>query len=429
MLYYQLFFMEQLLHYVWKYRLFQRELLTTDGQKIEVLDVGIHNTDGGPDFFNAKVRINEKIWIGNIEIHRSSEDWYKHKHHTDKVYNSVILHVVEFANKEIKNEADLVVPQCCIAYPKHIKDNIEYLLNADVAIPCSNYISEFPQIHLNNWLSTLLIERLERKANDISKWMERFNNSWEEVFYVLLSRNFGFGINSDAFERLALSLPLRYIQKHASDIRQIEALLFGQAGLLEESLSDKYYTYLQQEYNFLRDKFTLSPIDSSLFKRLRVRPTSTPHIRIAQLAVLTQNLLGIFSKIISFSDAGKIRLLFHQNASEYWQTRYSFAEESAKKSKYLGDSSLDIIIINTVAPILFAYGKSIGNEELCDRALNFLEQIKAESNFITRDFANAKIKAKNAYESQALIQLRREYCEKRKCLFCRVGFKMLSDKN
>lgn len=420
--------MEQLLHYVWKYRLFQRDLKTTDGQKIEVIDVGLQNTDGGPDFFNAKIKINDKLWVGNIEIHRSSEDWYKHKHHTDKAYNSVILHVVEFANKEVKNEANLAIPQCCIVYPNHIKDNIEYLLNADVAIPCSNYISQFPALYLNNWLNSLLLERLERKATDISKWMDKFNNSWEEVFYVLLSRNFGFGINSDAFQQLALSLPLRYIQKHSTDIRQIEAMLFGQAGLLEENYDDKYYQHLQQEYNFLSNKFNIQPVNSSLFKKLRIRPASSPYIRLAQLAVLLQQIAGIFSKVISFQEIGKIRLLFHQNASEYWQTHYIFGEESPRKSKYLGDSSLDIIIINTVVPILFAYGKYIGNEELCERSLNFLEQLKPESNFIIRDFGNAKVKAKNAYESQALIQLKREYCEKRKCLFCRIGYKMLSDK-
>ncbi len=420
--------MEQLLHYIWKHRLFQKELTTTDGRLIEVIDVGTHNLNEGPDFFNAKIKIEEKIWIGNIEIHKSSEDWYKHKHHTNKNYNSVILHVSEFATKDIINEANITIDQCQISYPKQIKDNIEYLLNADVNIPCCNYIASVPQIHMNNWLNVLLVERLERKANDIYHLMERFNNSWEEVFYVLLSRNFGFGLNSDAFERLALSLPLRYIQKHADNIQQIEALLFGQADLLDDNMPDKYSQELYKEYCFLQNKFDLKPLDSVVFNKMRVRPTASPFIRIAQLSILIQGLQGLFSKIIKFEDLGKIRLLFHQNASEYWQTHYSFGEESPRRSKYLGDSSLDIILINTVAPILFAYGKKTDNEELCERALSFLEQIKAESNFITRDFAQAKLKAKNAYDSQALIQLRKEYCEKRKCLFCRIGYKLLSEK-
>ena len=421
--------MEQLLHYIWKYRLFQKNLTTTDAVPIEVIDVGMHNMDEGPDFFNAKIKIGERLWVGNVEIHRSSDDWYKHRHETNKVYNSVILHVVEFANKDVSNQAGLQIPQCQISFPKQLKDNVEYLLNADVPVPCCNYISSFPELHMNNWLNTLLLERLERKSNDISRLLERFNNSWEEVLYVLLSRNFGFGLNSDTFERLAISLPLRYIQKQSDDIKHIEALLFGQAGLLDDDGSDKYLQFLQQEYNFLKNKFNLDRIDPLLFRKLRVRPSGSPSVRLAQLAVLLQQIQGLFSKIIKYEDVGSIRLLFHQNASEYWQTHYQFGEESPLKSKYLGDASLDVILINTVVPILFAYGKRTENELLCERALHFLEQIKAESNFITRDFACADIKAKNAYDSQALIQLKREYCEKRKCLYCRIGYRMLSEKD
>jgi len=223
-----------------------------------------------------------------------------------------------------------------------------------------------------------------------------------------------------------MSLPLRYIQKHNDNILHIEALLFGQAGFLEGEQPDEYSRRLKQEYIFLSDKFNLTPIDSGLFRRMRVRPLGSPYIRIAQLAVLIQQLQGLFSKILEFKELGKIRLLFHQNASEYWQNHYQFGEESPRKSKYLGDSSLDVIIINTVVPILFAYGKSVGDEILCERALSFLEGIKAESNFITRDFAYARLKARNAYDSQALIQLRREYCDKKKCLYCRIGYQILS---
>lgn len=420
--------MEQLLHYIWKFRLFQKDLKTTNGQSIEVIDPGTLNTDAGPDFFNSKIKVGNKVWVGNVEIHQSSDDWYKHKHDTNKSYNTVILHIVEHLNKEVYNQAGQMVPQCEISYNKNIKDNIEYLLNADVPIPCCNYIHSLPQLHINSWLNTLLLERLERKSGDIQRLMQQFNNSWEEVFYVLLSRNFGFGLNSDAFEQLAQSLPLRYIQKHGDNITQIEALLLGQAGFLEGDMPDRYSQTLQQEYCFLSNKFGLKGLDYSIFKKMRVRPAGSPHIRIAQLSVLIQQIQGIFSKIIKFDEVGKIRLLFHQNASEYWQTHYLLGEESARKSKYPGDSSLDIIIINTVVPILFAYGKSVGDESLCERSLLFLEQIKAESNFITRDFAYAKLKAKNAYDSQALIQLRREYCDKRKCLYCRIGYRMLSEK-
>ena len=273
--------MEEILHYKWKFRLFQKDLVTTDGQPIEVIDVGLPNTNEGPDFFNAKIEIEGKVWAGNIEIHRCSEDWYSHKHNLDKGYNSVILHIVEYPGKEIFNEAEKRIPQCRIKYPRSLKDNIEYLLNADVAIPCCNYLSSFPKLHLSAWMNTLLVERLERKANDIFRLLERFNNSGEERLYILLTRNFGFGLNSDAFERLAISLPLSCIRKHADNIGQIVALWFGQAGLLDEEYDDKYFQTLKREYGFLSHKYSLQAVDANLFRRMRVRPQGSPYIRLA----------------------------------------------------------------------------------------------------------------------------------------------------
>ncbi len=421
--------MEQILHYVWKHRLFQKDLKTTDGVPIEILDVGLHNTDEGPDFFNAKVKVGDRTWSGNIEIHRSSDEWVKHGHDKNKTYNSVILHIVENANQEIFNEAKISVPQCEIKYPIHIKDNIEFLLNADVALPCANFLKDFPSIHLKGWLNTLLLERLERKANDIQKHLDRFNNSWSDVFYVLLSRSLGFGLNSDAFERLALSLPLNYILKQGDNPLQVEALLFGQAGLLEDiGNPDEYTQKLQQEYAFLKNKYSLSPLDKEVFRMLRIRPASSPYIRIAQLASLLNNIQGLYSKVLKSNDLGQIRLHFHVNASEYWQTHYIFGEESPRKNKYIGDASLDVMIINTVVPLVFSYGKKINDESYIEKALNFLETIKPESNSIVRQFASCGISTENAYTTQALIQLKREYCEKRKCLYCRIGYKLLSQK-
>lgn len=421
--------MEQLLHYVWKHRLFQKDLETTEGIPIEILDVGLHNTDEGPDFFNAKVKVGDRVWVGNIEIHRSSDEWYKHGHEQNKGYNSVILHVVEFATAEVYNQARLAIPQCEIKYPKHIKDNIEFLLNSDVSLPCCNYLKEIPSIHLHGWLNALLLERLERKSGDIRRLLDRFNNSWAEVFYVLLSRSMGFGLNSDSFERLALSLPLQYILKQGDNPMQIEALLLGQAGMLEDINSpDEYTLKLQQEYSFLKNKYSLTPLDKEIFRKLRVRPSSSPQMRIAQLAALLLNIQGLFSKIIECKDVGQIRLLFHVNASEYWQTHFLLGEISPRKNKYIGDTSLDVMIINAVVPIVFAYGRKIDDESYIDRALSFLDLIKPEANSIIKQFASYGIVSKNAYDTQALIQLKREYCEKRKCLFCRIGYRLLSDK-
>lgn len=421
--------MEDILHYIWKFKLYQKELKTTDGRQIEVLDVGLPNTNEGPDYFNAKIKIDGELWAGNIEIHTSSDQWKAHKHHKNRSYNSVILHVVEKANCEVFNELGQSVIQCEIVYPQHIKENYDFLIHSNTDIPCRNYIGNVPPFHLNSWMNTLLIERLERKANHIESLLKRFQNSWEDAFYVLLTRNFGFGLNSDSFERLALSLPLRCIQKQGDNIIQIEALLFGQAGMLDNvKVQDDYFSLLKKEYEFLKNKYDLKPLDSYIFKSMRSRPTAFPQIRIAQLASLLHSSHGLFSKITACDDIGRIRLMFHVNASEYWQTHYAFGVTSDRKSKYLGDSSLDILLINTVAPILFIYGKSIDNETVCERALKFLEMLKPEQNSITKLFAKLKMPLNSAADSQAMIQLKREYCELRKCLFCRIGHQLLVEK-
>lgn len=420
---------ESILHYVWRFRLFQNDLHTTDGKPIEVIDVGLPNSNEGPDFFNAKIKIEGKLWAGNIELHTTSDEWRQHNHHTNPNYNSVILHVVKTADKNVATQSQRIIPQCEIRYPKYIDDNYEFLIHSRRIIPCSNFIGSLPSLHLNSWISSLLFERLERKANHIYSLLERFNGSWEDVFYTLLIRNFGFGLNSDSFERLALSLPLKYIQKQGDDIIQIEALLFGQAGMLTETeKQDEYLDLLKKEYDFLSNKYTLTQLDAFIFKKLKSRPSAFTQIRIAQLAALLHSSQGLFSKVVGCEDVGRIRLMFHINASQYWQTHYVFGIVSDKKSKYLGDASLNVILINTVAPILFAYGKKTDNELLCERSIKFLETLAAEKNSIIRDFERMKVPIRNAADSQAIIQLKREYCEPRKCLFCRIGHQFLKVK-
>jgi hypothetical protein len=421
--------MEQILHYVWKHKLFRNNMKTTCGLPVEVIDPGMHNTDGGPDFFNAKVKIDGELWCGTVEIHTVAGDWYKHRHHIDKAYNSVILHVVERADCEVVNELKHIIPQCEIVYPAHIKDNIDFLLNNDIPLPCCNYLKTFSPLHIRSWMNALLFERLERKANDIQNLLDRFNYSWADAFYVLLSRSMGFGLNSDAFERLALSLPLNFILKQGDNPMQIEAMIFGQAGLLQEiTLADDYTLRLKQEYAFLKNKYTLTPLSKEIFRALRVRPGSSPSIRLAQLSALLSNIQGLYSRILESNDLGQARLLLHVNASEYWQTHYNFGEASARKNKYIGDSSLDVLIINAVVPIIFAYGKNTGDESYIEKAMRYLEGLKPESNSIVRLFATYGLPSANACDTQALIQLKREYCEKKKCLYCRIGYKVLSVK-
>ena len=421
---------EQLLHYIWKYKLYTNQtFVSSDGDEIEILNTGMLNSNAGPDFFNSKIKVGNKTWAGNIEIHKSSSDWKKHMHHIDPVYNSIILHVVEKIDCDIYTQDNRKIPQIAIDIPHNVASNYTQLLNSSFTIPCTNTLKDVPKIHLNNWLYPLLVERLERKTNDIYTILDKFNNSWDETFYVLLARNFGFGLNSEVFERLALSLPYFYIQKHSDNIFQVEALLFGQAGLLEDdTILDDYFLQLKKEYHFLRKKYTLNNLDGFLFKSLRVRPQGFPQVRIAQLAAVLQQSKRLFSHVLEKEDVDLLRLFFHINASEYWQTHYTFGKPSNKKTKYPGDSSINVILINTVAPILFAYGKKNNIEKYCTNALAILEDLKPEKNSLITEFKKHGINPLNAADTQALIQLRKEYCDHRKCLYCKVGYQILSGK-
>lgn len=419
---------EQLLQYVWKYRLFNPVgLVTTDGERVEIIDTGLHNSHAGADFFNAKIKIGDKLWAGNVEIHIRSDDWYNHGHHNDKAYNSVILHVAEEIKGEVTNEQGRVIPQMKLPIANRLKENAQQLLQSEQQLPCRDEIGTINSSFIRSWLDSLMIERLERKTNDIEEHLKRFNNSWDQTFYILLTRNFGFGLNAAAFERLALSLQYNIIQKHNNNLFQVEALLFGQAGMLEnEELTDDYYISLRKEYQFLRHKYQLNPLEEHLFKKLRVRPGAFPQVRIAQLAALFVQAGRLFSTMKKIEDYRVMRMYFQSQVSEYWKTHYTFGKPSKARPKLMGESSLDLIIINTVVPILFAYGKKTDQEVYCERALFILEQIKAERNSVVRTFSDAGIKVENAYDSQAVIQLKKEYCDKRKCLYCQIGYKVLS---
>lgn len=419
---------EQFLHYIWKLRLFaQSNLSTTDNQKIEIIDPGIHNKDAGPDFFNAKIKIGNKVWAGNVEIHLKSDDWAKHKHNEDESYDSVILHVAEQINCEVLNTKGMQIPQLKLVVPEEIEKKADNLLRSSLNIPCEKHLPNIDKKLISSWLNALTIERIERKTDDIYKHLRRFNNSWDDVLYVLLCRNHGFGINSDAFERLALSLPYNLIQKHGDNIFQIEALMFGQAGMLQDkSIADDYYLRLKNEYHFLQNKYQLKPLQEFLFKRMRVRPNAFPQIRIAQLAALLQQSGRLFSTFLDIKDYKQLRLYFQSNTSDYWKNHFTFGKKTNKSDKYLGDASLNTILINTVVPILFAYGKKTEQEKYIDRAIYILEAIKSERNAIVNEFKKKGLIPVNAADSQALIQLRKEYCDKRKCLYCKIGYSILS---
>ena len=418
--------MERLLQYVWQYRLYSTvDLHTTDGYPVKVIDPGIRNTDAGPDFFNAKIQIGDAIWAGNVEIHRKASDWKAHHHNTDPAYESVILHVVGDDDAVVYRSDGEIIPQAVIAIPSKIKHNMDWLLSRDTTLPCAERIHEIEPFYISTWMNALLTERLERKVNDILTLLEHYKDDWNEVFYILLTRNFGFGNNSDAFEYLAKSLPFKYIRKQRSNSLQIEALLFGQAGLLNEKFDDAYYQLLQQEYRFLQQKFNLKLVDYCMIKKLRIRPSSFPHLRIAQLAAIWTQHDTLFSRILENSKPEVLKSCFNVSLSPYWNTHYHFRFSSPAKKKTIGMSATHIVLINTVAPILFAYGRKKQMPDFCTKALHLLETIPPERNILITNFIDAGVRVKNAYDTQALIQLRREYCEKKKCLYCRIGFSLI----
>ena len=409
--------MERLLHYVWKYKLYAATpLITTEGRPVQVIDPGMQNTDAGPDFFNAKIKIDGTLWVGSVEIHDKSSDWLLHHHDTDKAYDCVILHIIGFNDFQPVRTNGNPIPQMLLTVPENILRSIDWLLYREAALPCLDHITGIAPLHIACWMEALLSERLERKTHDIFLLLDAYQTDWNEVFYITLTRNFGFGVNNDAFERLAKSLPLRCIQKQRNSHSQIEAMLFGQAGMLEEENDDHYYRLLQREYDFLRHKFGLSPMEDFVFKNLRTRPVNFPYLKVAQLAALWVRYDTLFSAILEARSTGEIKKYFRIPPSGYWETHYHFRYASPRKEKTIGENALNILLINTVVPMLFAYGLHNKRPEYCERATRLLESIPPEKNTIVTTFYNAGITVRHAGDSQALIPLKREYCEKKKCL-------------
>ena len=426
--------MEILLHYVWKHKLFPLgPLTTTDGQEVDVIDPGLHNRHQGPDFFNAKIKIGGTLWVGNVEIHDAASDWYRHHHDTDEAYDNVVLHVVGRSDMAVQTQHGRTLPQLVLEVPETVRQNYAELLAEEAYPPCYRVIPNVPTLTVHSWLSALTIERLEAKTNRILSYLQQTEGDWERTFFVTLARNFGFGTNADAFEHWALQLPPRTIAKHRDNALQVEAAFFGQAGLLDDALvpeerRDDYYRLLQNEYAFLAHKFSLTPMNARLWKFLRMRPQNFPHVRLAQLAMLYHAGHTDLSRLLEGQTREDFHRLFRTATSPYWETHYHFGLASAAQTKALQTASLDLIIINTVAPLLFAYGQQHMDDARCERAFALLESVPAERNFITRSWAKAGLTAANASDSQALIQLKREYCDPKDCLRCRFGGEYLRKK-
>lgn len=406
-------------------------LRTTTGKPVEVIDAGLPNTNAGPDFFNAKLKIDGTLWVGNVEVHTVASDWMRHGHDKDVAYDNVILHVAETVDCEVFRANGASVPQLQLSCPESIRRHYTELSHVEIYPPCYSILASLPKLTVHSWLSALQVERFEQKARVIAARLEHCNNHWEDVFFITLSRNFGFGLNGDAFEAWANHLPFRAIDKHRDNLFQVEAFFFGQAGLLDEELpdEDEYYRKLQKEFSYLQHKFELSaPMPATQWRFLRLRPGNFPHVRLAQLASLYYRERSLFSRIMEAETLEAVRKLLTVSTSPYWEEHFNFKKTSPRQEKQVGKNAQNLIVINTVIPFLYAYGLHKADEALCERATRFLESLKAEDNHIIRHWSGAGLPVSTAADSQALLQLQKEYCDKKDCLRCRFGFEYLRQK-
>ena len=399
---------EIILHYIWEHCLWAGfEQYTTDGKKVEILSVGEHNRDAGPDYSHARIRIDGHEWVGNIEIHVCASDWTKHHHHLDKAYDNIILHVVRTADKPIYNSKGELVPQCELNYPSD-KDYLSALFesaqrmdSAIARIGCAEQLLHDPRLLTEGWRKTLLCKRLECKRASITRLLEITKGSWEHALYISLARNFGFHTNSVPFEELAINTPLSFLQKHRNSLFQLTALLLGQAGLVQEP-------ELQKEYDFLRVKFGLTPLEGSIWKHARLRPQNSPELRIRQFAQLMHQSENLLSKILDTDDLKELEVLF--------------------AVPQMGKSSVDILLINTVIPYKYAYALHQNNPVKAEQALRLMEKIPAENNTIVRQWRVLGQEVKNAADTQALLHLYQNYCQHHECINCEVGYKIFENR-
>jgi len=423
---------EEFLHYLWKYSLYDQDsLVDNENNRIVVINPGDYNRDSGPDFFNTRLLIAGTEWAGNVEIHIKASHFNSHGHNNDHAFDNVILHIVAENDKKVFTSRGEELLTVVIRYDHGLYEKYTDLINNPFVIACHNEIGKADRFLLMSWLHSLLIERLQAKSEAVMKILAATGNDWDETFYRILTRYFGFRVNTEPFEMLANALPFKIIRKHSDSRFQIEALLFGTAGMLDvglfkEALSDKYYKDLIKEYRILKTKYSLQPLHGWIWKFSRLRPVNFPTVRISQLSAMLSATGGLFSEAIEAVKIRQLKSLFEVSASSYWDDHYVFGKKSKKISKNTGNQATDIFLINAVIPLIFIYGRFHDNSKVCDKALAFLESIGAETNSVTRDWESAGIKVDSAFYTQALLQLSDEYCRKRRCLECRIGSRIIS---
>ncbi len=426
---------ETFIQYIWKYQQFDhRDLRLTDGREFSILSPGIQNSDSGPDFTGARLRMDDMIWNGNVEVHIMSKDWYRHQHHLDPAYNNVILHVV-WQNKGTSavREEGSEIPTLELQHliPEELLLNYDKLIRDSHIIPCSAHVEHIDHVYVFSMLDKVLADRLERKSGRVWKELERTEHDWEESTYRILMENFGFKKNAEPMIRLARHLPLKILKKYSDRTEQIESLLFGTAGFLNGNPSDAYHKHLQREYAFLKEKFKLpdAGLRREVWKFSKLRPPNFPTLRLSQLAQMISKIPSLFSDLIRENDIHSFLRNIRIRQSSYWVEHFDFGKKAKKSMPGLGIESLENLVINTFVPVLTAYGKSRDDQQYIDRALQYLQSIRPEHNRILKIWKSTGIMAKNAFDSQALIELYNEYCLKRKCAACNIGSVIIGKPN
>lgn len=414
---------EEFLHYLWQHQKWKAmKLHTTEGIDLCVISPGRINTDAGPDFFNAKLKVDQQLWAGNIEIHIRSSDWYAHQHHKDNRYNSVILHVVWHHDVEVYREDETSIP--VLELNKYISKTLlkkyeELFQSPQSWIACQNSLHKVSKFTTNAWLERMYLDRLERKANELLHDAEQSKYHWEALLFMQLAKSFGLNVNGDAFYQMAISIPFHVIQKSQYDVLELEALMFGQAGLLNQDVNDKYHQDLKQKYLFLKNKFSLvSPVLRPKFFRLR--PDNFPTIRLSQLASLYHQNSNLFSDWMKDWEVKEFYTKYRVKASQYWDLHYNFGVASKSKAKYLSKNFMELIWINTLIPMRFVYFRYLGQDN-SEKIMTEMQGLKAEHNSIVQNYSKFGLEAKNALQSQALLQLYNTFCRTNRCLSCEIG--------
>ena len=415
--------LELFLIYLWENKLLQLPLHTEKGESIEVLSPGRKNTDSGPDFLEARLKINNILWIGSVEMHINASDWYAHGHQDDRAYDNVILHVVYQADKSVfdVNKRELTTLVVENKFQASLLLRYRQFLDSSAFIPCFKRMGEVQRFTWFSWLDRMAAERLQEKVSQLFVELEAAENDWETVFYKKLLSGFGMKVNDFAFAQLAQQLPFSLLLRHQDRLDQLEALLFGVAGFLEDNFTDEYPLQLKKEYAFLKHKYSLNSLTVTQWRFMRMRPPNFPTIRISQFAALIHKNGRMFSKIISAETTEDIFELFRVQASDYWDNHYRFDTFTKGKPKQLGTTAINILLINTVVQMLFAYGIIIEQAKYGDKALALLEKLPPEDNVVTRGYAKGGLEVINALHSQALLHLKRNYCDKKRCLDCNIG--------